>query len=162
MWGTMQPLVDGLQPSPGTETDLDVLRSVFGPLVLVHLRRADIVGQAVSWARAEQTGYWQQGDQATADPQIDLDLIDDLVRSIDDHNAAWETWFTAQGARPYVVTYEDLVAQPLDTVRGILDVIGVEPGADWEPAPPDRKQADETNAAWVRRYSDWRGASGYS
>ena len=81
MWGTMHRIVDGLAPAGGRR-NLDVLADAFGPLRLVHLRRDDVVGQAVSWARAEQTGYWQDGDTSLAQPRFDLDQTADLVRTI--------------------------------------------------------------------------------
>jgi len=72
MWGTMQRIVEGLDAAPRRH-DLDVLVDTFGPLRLVHLRRDDAVGQAVSWARAEQTGYWQEGDMPSARPRLEFD-----------------------------------------------------------------------------------------
>ena len=66
----------------------------------VWLRRADVIRQAVSWARAEQTGYWQRGDAAAIEPRLDIGQVDDLVRTVLDHNAAWATWFLEQGVHP--------------------------------------------------------------
>ena len=156
MWGTMHVIVDGLAPDRRGKRDLDVLADAFGPLRMVHLRRDDVVGQAVSWARAEQTGYWQQGDLASAEPALDLDQVDDLVRTIEAHNAAWASWFAEQGVQPHRVTYEQLRLDPGRTVREILDHVGVEPPASWRPQSRHRKQADELNADWVRRYRSAR------
>lgn len=153
MWGTMNLLVDGLDPARRRRRDLDVLVGVFGPLQLIHLRRDDAVSQAVSWARAEQTGYWHHGDPtATAEPRLDLDQVNDLVSTIHDHNAAWNSWFTDQDADPLVVTYEDLVADPGHAVHRILRSVGQTPPAGWRPASSHRRQADELSADWVRRY----------
>jgi LPS sulfotransferase NodH len=152
MWGTMHRIVGGLDPLPGTRSELDILVDAFGPLLLVHVRRDDVVGQAVSWARAEQTGYWQDGDRSAAEPRLDLDQIDELVRTIKEHNAAWSTWFEQHGVEPYFVMYEDVVADPRHAVHGLLDRLGVELPSDWRPESPHRRQADEVNADWVRRY----------
>ena len=89
MWGTMHLVVDGLRADGTVETDLGILTDTFGPLRMVHLHRDDVVGQATSWARAEQTGYWQSGDVPSREPAIDLDQVDGLVRTIEGHNAAW-------------------------------------------------------------------------
>jgi LPS sulfotransferase NodH len=151
MWGTMSRVVEGLRRSHH-QTDLDVLREAFGPLQLVHLRRRDHVAQAVSWARAEQTGYWQHGDVASVSPHFDLDQIEVLVRSIADHDAAWTAWFTREGVNPQVVTSEDLVVDPRATVRGILELLAVELPSGWEPASQHVRQADEVNERWARRY----------
>jgi len=153
MWGTMNLLVDGLDPARRRRRDLDVLVDAFGPLQLVHVRREDVVGQAVSWARAEQTGYWQHGDAApSGEPRLDLGQINALVNTIHDHNAAWHSWFTEQDADPLVVTYEDLVVDPGQAVHRILRSVGVAPPAGWRPVSSHRRQADEVSADWVRRY----------
>lgn len=154
MWGSVQRVVDGLAPPPRTRRDLDVLTDVYGPLRLVHLRREDAVGQAVSWARAEQTGYWQEGDPRAAEPRFDLAEVEELVRTVGEHEAAWDRWFAAQGVAPHRVTYEEVTADPDRAVRGILDHLGVAPPAGWRPAPRQRRQADGLSAAWVRRYRD--------
>jgi hypothetical protein len=98
MWGTMERIVDGLDESP-PRRDLDVLVDALGPLRMVHLGRDDVVGQAVSWARAEQTGYWQEGDRSAALARFDFGQVADLVRTIREHNAAWSTWFAEQAAQ---------------------------------------------------------------
>lgn len=150
MWGTMDRVVRGLGPGP---SDVDVLTAAFGPLAFVHLRREDVLGQAVSWARAEQTGHWQDGDPVSAPPRFDVDRIDALVRTIEDHEAAWAGWFAAQGVTPHRVTYEQLAADPRRTVAGILGHLGLDLPPGWRPDPPQRRQADAVNADWVRRYT---------
>ena len=151
MWGTMHRIVDGLAPAGGRR-NLDVLVDAFGPLRLVYLRRDDVVGQAVSWARAEQTGYWQDGDRSLAQPRFDLDQTADLVRTIREHNAGWSSWFAEQGVEPHSVTYEDVIGNPRQAVRRILDHLGVELPRNWRPAARQRRQADEVNVDWARRY----------
>lgn len=154
MWGTVQRMVEGLDPGPRDRRDVEVLVEAFGPLRVVHLRREDVVGQAVSWARAEQTGYWQDGDRPTVEPRFDLGTIDDLLRTIQEHEAAGSGWFAEQGITPHRVTYEEVTADPRQAVLGILGHLDIEPPAAWEPAPRERRQADETNAAWVRSYRE--------
>ena len=151
MWGSMPPLVEGLDPARLFHRDLEPRRCV-RTAVLVRLQREDVVAQAVSWARAEQTGYWQQGDSPSVEPHFDLDDVEALVRTVQRHNAEWSTWFSEQGAQPYAVTYEDVVADPRSAVHGILDRLGVEPPSGWRPDSPHDKQADEVNAEWIRRY----------
>lgn len=155
MWGTMHLLIQGLRPDGTDETDMETLTDALGPLRLLHLRRDDVVAQAVSWARAEQTGYWHNGDVPIAEPAFDLDQIDELVRTIYEHNAAWRSWFAEQAVRPYAISYEDLIVDPQDTVQGILDHLDIKPPATWRPAWTTARQADEVNAEWIRRY---RGA----
>lgn len=93
---------------------------------------------------------------SSREPTIDLNLIDDLVHTIETHNAAWDAWFAEQGVQPLVVTYETLAADPEHTVRRILNHLDLEPPETWRPAQTTRQQADELNADWVRRYRDNR------
>jgi LPS sulfotransferase NodH len=148
MWGSLDRLLAGLGRAPG-QTDLAVLEAAFGPLAFVHLRREDIVGQAVSWSRAEQTGYWQQDDVAVGEPRQDLAQMRRLLATIQEHNAAWEAWFGAQGVAPLVVTYEQLVADRRQVIQRIAAAVGVALPEDWSPDSPHRKQADDVNRAWV-------------
>lgn len=153
MWGTLGVIVKELERSPPTRRDLDVLSNAFGPILFVHLRRRDVIGQAVSWARAEPTGSWHRGDTAQAEPRFDNCQVDGLVRTIGAHNAAWSSWFSRQGLHPHVVTYEDLVDHPRRTVLGILDRLQVEAPSGWRPRSTHIRQTDEVTREWVRRYS---------
>lgn len=160
MWGTMHRLVEGLDPGGGWVTALQVLTERFGPLRFVHLWREDIVAQAVSWARAEQTGFWQHGDVPSAEPQFDARGIDELVDTIHRHNAAWRSWFADQGVEPVEMTYERLVAEPRHAVDAIVEAIGSQVPAGWTPASPHTKQADPVNAEWLERYHAEHGWTG--
>jgi trehalose 2-sulfotransferase len=158
MWGTMSLLVQGLA-GPSKQSDIEVLQAAFGPLRFVHLRRRDIVGQAVSWTRAEQSGHWQDGDESGAEPRLDLHEVDGFVRAIHEHNAGWEAWFAAEGIEPLDVCYEALVTDPGSVVRSVLSWIGTHQPPGWEPSWPHRRQADAISDDWVRRYRESRGGA---
>jgi LPS sulfotransferase NodH len=152
MWGTMHLLVEGLRGHIGGHGDVDVLERALGPLRFVHLERLDVVAQAVSWARAEQTGCWQQGDRSDATAELDLDQVERLVATIREHNEAWRTWFDGQAVEPLGLSYESLVSNPVETVSRLLDFVGTDPPAGWAPVSPPERQGDALNAEWVRRY----------
>ena len=148
MWGSLERVVEGLGRVPG-RSDLPILEEALGPLTFVHLRREDVAAQAVSWSRAEQTGYWQQGDASTQEPRQDVAQARLLMETIREHNAAWEAWFGAQGVEPHTVTYEELVGDRRRVIHGIAAELGVEPPNDWRPRSPHRKQADELSRVWA-------------
>ncbi|CUR55214.1 conserved hypothetical protein [metagenome] len=147
MWGTVERIVQGLD-APAHQSDLATLQAVFGPLVFVHLQREDSLRQAVSWARAEQTGYWQEGDVVQRSPEPDVGQLVGLAQSIREHNTAWRTWFADNGIEPLDVTYEGLVGHPHRTLTSIADLLGIVPPLDWRPGTPPRKQADRVNEEW--------------
>jgi len=152
MWGTLPLIVAGLAPDPRGRSDVDVLERALGPLRFVYLERRDVVEQAVSWERAEQSAYWQHGDEVQAQPRLDIDQVHGFVGTIHEHNAAWRAWFAAQGVEPLGVEYESLVSDQDGTVKSILEWIGVTPPDDWKPISPHKRQADQINAEWVQRY----------
>lgn len=156
MWGTLPLIVTGLDPHSRKSCDLDVLEGALGPLRFVHLRRRDVLSQAVSWARAEQSAYWQQGDEVQAEARLRLTQVDELVDTIHDHNAAWRSWFAAEAVEPLDVDYESLAADPDGTVKSVLRWIDTPPPADWVPNSPHERQADGINADWIRRYREAR------
>ena len=148
MWGSLGRMMEGLGGVP-RKPDLPILEEALGPLTFVHLQREDIEAQAVSWCRAEQTGYWQQGDVITQEPHRDIAQMRLLVETIREHNAAWRAWFDAQGVEPHAVTYEQLVGDRLRVIQGIAARLAVELPGDWRPQSPHRKQADGLNRAWA-------------
>ena len=148
MWGSLERMMEGLGQVLG-KPDLPVLEEALGPLTFVHLRREDIAAQAVSWYRAEQTGYWQQGDVATRKPHQDIPRMELLMETIRKHNAAWRAWFDAQGVEPLSITYEQLVGDRRRVIQGIASKMAVELPSDWRPQSSHRKQADEFNRVWA-------------
>jgi LPS sulfotransferase NodH len=148
MWGSLDRMLIGLG-TPQGRSDLVALERAFGPLVFVHLRREDVIGQAVSWCRAEQTGFWQHGDVPSGRPEDDLDRMKALLRTIRRHDAAWRSWFERNAIEPHAVTYEELVRDRRGAVDGIAARLGVEVPAQWQPTSPHRRQADEINTRWA-------------
>jgi LPS sulfotransferase NodH len=53
---------------------------------------------------------------------------------------------------PLALTYESLVASPVETVTKVLDLVGAAPPVDWVPVSRPERQADSLSAEWVRRY----------
>ena len=72
----------------------------------------------------------------------------ELVGTIE-HNASWRAWFDEHGVRPHDVTYEQVVRDGRATVEGIAAHVGVQVPAEWRPASPHRKQADDLSAEWA-------------
>ena len=173
MWGSIAPLIQRLDD---TTSDLDAIEKAFGPVAFVHLRRDNVLEQAVSWSRAEQTGYWQDGDSTSGRHHLDLDRLNGIRKmlgersgsesaslqpdgspalalssglTIDALNAAWQSWFRSQGREPIVLTYEEVVGDPRAAVTAIARHVSVELPTAWDPQSRHRKQADETNGAQV-------------
>ncbi|MCZ4501196.1 MAG: hypothetical protein JWQ74_3753 [Marmoricola sp.] len=152
MWGTLPSLLAGLAEATEGRPDVETLEGAFGPLRFVHLQRRDVVAQAVSWARAEQSAYWHPGDVAQGEPRFDIDQIDRLVATIGAHNAAWSSWFDREGVVPLRIDYEQVTGEPREAVGSVLRWIGSSMPASWVPESRQRRQADLLNADWTTRY----------
>ena len=159
MWGTMDYLVDRLgtvfPALAGGESDL--LNRAFGHTGFIYLYREDVLAQAVSWHRAEQTNVWHQTDQeaskqAEQEPRYDFDQICMLVQMIEEHNSAWRAWFDSVGIQPFMVRYEDLDADPVGVACEVLDFLGLKLPNGRLIKTRQRRLADEINAHWIDRY----------
>lgn len=101
-------------------SDVDLLTEVFGRTRYVYLRRDDVVAQAVSLLRAEQTNVWhktaQDQQEPQAAPRYDFDLIHERVTMIEQHNTAWRQWCATR----------ELATAPIPVARGVLGVLGLD------------------------------------
>jgi LPS sulfotransferase NodH len=124
-----------------------------GPITWIHLTRRDLVAQAVSWARARQTGDWGRRPDGTSAPKparYDDDLVLTCFETAGQAVDGWNAFFAAHGIDPIRVTYEDLATDYESTVRGLLDALGHHETP--VPAPTVKRQADATNAEWATRF----------
>lgn len=157
---TLPVLVDDLAAAsrPGV-TDLELLAVRLGRLRFVHLRRGDVVAQAVSWARSLQTHFWHPGEAVAPgghEPRYDEGLIGELVTKIETLEARWTSWFADQGVVPQEVTYEELAADPPGTAGKVLDRLGLQVPRDHRLETTHQRQADQVNAEWIHAYRSLR------
>ena len=160
MWGTLDEILRELRSNDDDRSDVAVLEAAFGRLRFVHLNRHDVVGQAISLYRAEQTDYWhstqpQEPKQAAA---YDFQEISERVDSLRNDDAAWRDWFRSEDIAPLSVSYEELDAEPVRTAGQVLEYLGL-PTAGHAMSAPSRKLADETTRQWRERFVNESGAS---
>jgi LPS sulfotransferase NodH len=133
-----------------------LLSAAFGQTRFVYLRRGDFIAQAVSLLRAEQTGVWfetaDEWQEPTAEPGFDFGQARDLVRQIENENAGWEEWFTAEGIQPCRVLYEELDADPVGIASGVLSFLGLDLPPGREITVRHKRLADGLNARWIESY----------
>lgn len=145
---------------PDNPTDLLRFEAAFGRTAFIHLTRMDKVEQAVSYLKAEQTGLWHQAPDGTelerisppAPPQYDAAAIQERYDRFQAFDRGWTRWFTAEGIHPIRITYEALSADPIGTLRDLLDQLGLERMAASGVTPMVAKLADHTNADWATRF----------
>lgn len=141
----------------------DLLESVFPQLRYIFVTREDKIRQAVSHAMALQTGRWTSRDrsQSGSEPRFDFDQIDQLLKTTAADEEGWWAYFREADVQPLTVTYEQLVANPGDIVRGVFHYLCVaEPDDLPGLAPQLHKQAGSVAEEWVGKYLERRTAAG--
>src|SRR6187455_646001 len=76
-------------------SNLALLRNAFPGLRFIQISRRDKLRQAISKARAAQTGLWklQPGRTEEAPPRFDRALIDRSLRETDEEERIWKEFF---------------------------------------------------------------------
>jgi LPS sulfotransferase NodH len=135
------------------ESDLEILRKAFPRLRFIQITRRDKLQQAISKARATQTGLWkvQEGKTAAAGPQFDRLLITQCLNEAEGEENIWSDFFARIGLEPLRVEYEELCRDYEATVRTVLDFLGISRRAQIG-QPTTIRQSDALSDEWEQRY----------
>lgn len=118
----------------------------------ILLRRRDVLGQAISCVRAEQTGAWHSAKRESAVPRYDRAAIARRLQSIVRQTANWQRFLAEIGKRPLELCYEDCVENPAKAVRNVAEFVGVD-------LPEDPLSGDDPTRPAIQRTSindEWR------
>lgn len=92
-------------------------------LRFVFLSRRDLLGQAISWTRAEQTGQYRHTQDARAHPSFDADAIAAYLARIATEYARWDAFFARNGIAPVRLIYEEIAAAPGTTIDSVVELL---------------------------------------
>jgi trehalose 2-sulfotransferase len=145
---------------PRHSNHLERFQAAFGRTLFVHLTRRDKVAQAVSYVKARRTGLWHAAPDGTElerlsrpqEPAYDASEIRTRLDEMTAHDGNWEHWFAGSEIDPLKITYEELSAGPTNTLRAMLDRLGLERDAADGIEPAVAKLGDDTNQDWVARF----------
>ncbi|HEX2575046.1 MAG TPA: Stf0 family sulfotransferase [Aquihabitans sp.] len=115
----------------------DTFRRVGPDAAVVRVLREDRQRQALSWARAEQTGCWytKAGQAPPPVPEVsDVEHRHYLDR-LEEEESSWAALLDHLGVEPLVVRYEDLRDDHAGTVAAVARHIGCPVAADAVPEP---------------------------
>lgn len=126
---------------------------MFNSVRVIHIRRTDVISQAVSHWIAHQTKQWTSNQTGLEiEPTYDFDRISTIISSINNANGMITLIAEALSRRHVSITYEALERSPQDSVVMVLRKLGL-PHADIAlDQPRISKQADERNTAFINRY----------
>ncbi|MEO6969661.1 MAG: Stf0 family sulfotransferase [Chthoniobacterales bacterium] len=139
---------------PGA-SDLEMLTAAFPGLRFLRITRRDKLRQAISKARAVQTGLWkvQEGKSEVAEPEYDRALIAQSMLESKAEEDTWNAFFLRLGERPFQVEYERLCEDFEGTVSAVLDFLEIRLPRRIKIRPPvTTRQSDALSDEWVRRY----------
>ena len=142
-------------------TDLDLLRTTFPRLQFVYLSRRHKLRQALSQARALQTGVWKVRDGKTSkeEPQFDAKLIEQCLKDGERQEKHWQNFFQRIDVEPFRVEYETLCQDYEATIRSILDFLKISLRRIRIGPPVTIRQADEISRTWEERFLAERSAA---
>lgn len=135
--------------------ELQVLQTAFPRLRFVYIRRCHKLRQALSTARALQTGLWkvQNGKAPEREPEFDAELIEQSLHEAERQDKIWEDFFQRLGVEPFEVQYEQLCRDYEETVRSVLDFLKISlPNGTRIGPPVTIRQADEISRMWEERF----------
>ncbi len=126
-------------------------------LHFVYLVRDDLLGQAISWARALQTEQYRSTQPANQLAVYDADLIRSRLTAIVLERAQWETFFARTGIDPLRIVYERFLEDPASHVDRVANMMDVE-----HPVVDQRKvdlviQRDAITEEWKQRFRSENG-----
>jgi LPS sulfotransferase NodH len=136
-------------------SDFKLLRNAFPRLQFVHVFRRHKLRQALSTARALQTGLWkvQKGKAIQREPQFDPELIEQSLREAERQEKIWQRLFQRIGVDPFQVEYEKLCEDYEPTIRAVLDFLRISLPRRARIGPPVTvRQSDEISRAWEERF----------
>ncbi len=135
--------------------------TVLSPVTYIYVNRRDKLAQAVSMARAMQTDAWQPWeDGKSATVVYNGPLIAQCLRELHQQGQGWLRWFATNNVKPFIVHYENLVADSGRVTLSIVELLDVaNDGPEEISLPVLEKQADEINFEWRDRFQreapDW-------
>ena len=119
----------------------------------VHLRRNDLLGAALSWARALQTGQYRSTSPRAGEASYDAALIGRCLDDLVQEEAQWRLWFARSGIHPLGLEHERVVADPHEAVRAVAGLVGLEGDIAPDLSRIDLEvQADAETAVWRGRF----------
>jgi LPS sulfotransferase NodH len=95
-------------------------------LHFVYLTRDDLLGQAISWARALQTEQYRSTQPAKQAAVYDAELIRSQLTAVVRERAQWEAYFARTGIEPVRIVYERFLEDQSSYVDRVASLVDIE------------------------------------
>jgi len=122
-------------------------------LHFVWLNRGDLLGQAISVTRAEQTNQYSSDVGAMAEPYYDPAHITRSLHRLAWAQARWAAFFARCGLAPLLLDYEDVVSDQQATADRVARLVGLDGPVTVDPDQVyARVQRDTVSETWRARF----------
>jgi LPS sulfotransferase NodH len=121
-------------------------------LQFVYLCRDDLLGQAISWARALQTEQYRSTQNVKRTAFYDAGLIRAQLMTIVEERARWEAFFARTGISPLRLTYERFLEDPAGHVGIVAALVDVDDAKVDAGKINLVKQRDALSEEWRQRF----------
>jgi len=123
-------------------------------LSFIYLERRDLLGQALSHVRAQQTQQWVSFRPAQAEPVYDAARINEVLALLARAQARWRYYFARNGIPVLHLVYEHIVQAPQETVEAVGRLIGLSetPKVDLDQLGDLAIQRDALSEEWRARF----------
>jgi LPS sulfotransferase NodH len=132
-----------------------LLNEAFPRLKFVQILRRNKLRQAISKAKALQSGLWkiQEGNEAAVEPHFDGHLIARCLEETRRNEAVWARFFERNMIEPFAVHYEDLCEDYEGTLLELLSFLKIRLPRGEKISPPRTiRQADALSCEWEQHY----------
>jgi len=122
-------------------------------LKFLRLRRRDLLGQAISLSRAEQSGQITSSDRVRRNPIYDVEDIRSCIRAVRAMESTWDQVMLEFGVQPLTFEYEDVMRDPQAAVDRVAALMGLAASPRINPALVRvTVQRDRETDAWRQRF----------
>jgi trehalose 2-sulfotransferase len=123
------------------------------PNYVIYLIRRDLLGQAMSYSRAQRSKVWFADVQNAPEVEYNYQHIKYCMKAIENQRQRWEAAFTFTGVEPIRIYYEDLMARSEATISTILSEMGIKEDSDAAiDVPMINRQTDGVSRDWRERF----------
>lgn len=122
----------------------------------VYLHRKDKIRQAISSYIAYQSNQWfsLHPDDKVPEVVYSHDGIKRHLMEVMKSQNSWASYFKKYRLRPIVLTYEDMIQDFTQAVRGLFTDLGIQCDDEKIPSLPlTRSQSSARNEEWKKRFS---------
>ena len=139
--------------------DFQMLNDTFPGLKFIYLYRLNKIKQSISWVKAEQTGQFSYPrNEKVKAGEYNKAKINNFLKRIVVDQAHWQNFFDTYNIRPHLVVYEELCANRVQVISGILDFLELPSNMDKPNSVPldsvqtPIRQYDAVSEEWYRKF----------